>query len=97
MTDVNEAPQRTVIGRTLALGINVSEADQLPKVGRYLAKFLTEIDHPHGPFDLNLVVSVNPTDASAIGPVEIPTTQDEPQITVEIVQVDDIDGEEEAH
>lgn len=66
----------TRIKRTLSIGINVSDVRKLPKVGRDIAAFLKSVDHEHGPFDVNIAVSVEPTEATAIGPIEYePKTQ----------------------
>lgn len=60
--------------RQISVGINVTNAEDLPKVGGYLAKFLDRVDIPHGPFDVDIVLSVEPTDATGIGPANIPGT-----------------------
>jgi hypothetical protein len=85
----------TPIKRNLSIGVNVKEAGNLPKVGRHLAAFLKTVDHDHGPFDVNIAVSVEPTDASAIGPIELPQGDEEMPQTIEIVYMDrgDVDPE----
>lgn len=44
--------------RRISVGITVEDVKDLPKVGAYLKRFLTEVDVPHGPFDLTFVLSV---------------------------------------
>lgn len=56
--------------RNITIGINVKSASSLPKVGAHLSAFLSAIEEYAGPADINLAVSVNPTPAAAIRPVE---------------------------
>ncbi|MGF9711675.1 hypothetical protein [Paenibacillus naphthalenovorans] len=80
------------ISRALTIGINVNDARKLPQAGRHLAAFLKSVDHDHGPFDINVVVSVEPTVTSAIGPVELPADDGADQ-TVEVIMLGgDFDG-----
>lgn len=79
-------------GRTLSIGINVDAASKLPKVGEYVAKFLTNLTEKHGLFTVNIAVSVEPTEASAIGPVE-PTNDDDGYSEMEIVFIPEKEGE----
>lgn len=71
MSGAAETPQQPVIKRALSIGINVKDIRKLPKVGRDIAKFLKSVDHDHGPFDVNIALSVEPTEAGAIGPIEL--------------------------
>jgi hypothetical protein len=80
------------IKRTLSIGINVKDVRKLPKVGVDIAKFLKSVDIDHGPFDINIAVSVEPTEAGIIGPIEFPKAGDELPQTIEIVYVDSDDG-----
>lgn len=43
--------------RRISVGITVEDVKDLPKVGAYLKRFLTEVDVPHGPFHINVVLS----------------------------------------
>lgn len=74
--------------RSLTVGINVGDVRRLPQVGRHLAAFLKTVDHDHGPFDINLAVSVEPTVAGAIGPVEFPNSSDDLAPQIEVIYVD---------
>lgn len=60
--------------RVLSIGINVSDAKKLPKVGEYVAEFLSNLTQEHGLFTVNLALSVAPTESSAIGPIEYPNS-----------------------
>lgn len=44
--------------RRISVGITVEDVKDLPKAGVYLKRFLNEVDLPHGPFHLNVVLSV---------------------------------------
>lgn len=58
--------------RVLSIGINVSDAKKLPKVGEYVSGFLSNLTREHGLFSVNLALSVEPTESSAIGLIEYP-------------------------
>ncbi|NOU98441.1 hypothetical protein [Paenibacillus planticolens] len=79
--------------RSLSLGINVKDVRNLPKVGRHISAFLKSVDHDHGPFDVNIAASVEPTEAAAIGPVELPAADDKPPQEFEVVYL--VGGERE--
>ncbi|CAM2954328.1 hypothetical protein PASE110613_09375 [Paenibacillus sediminis] len=65
--------------RRISVGMTVDNVRELPKASAQLKRFLTEIDVDHGPFDLNIVVSV--------GGYDFPT--------IEIVAADVVATEEE--
>lgn len=52
--------------RRISVGITLDTVKDLPKAGAYLKRFLTEVDVPHGPFDLNIVMSVGGYDFPTI-------------------------------
>ncbi|MCM3784360.1 hypothetical protein M3231_15355 [Neobacillus mesonae] len=79
-------------GRTLSIGINVDAASKLPKVGEYVAKFLTHLTEQHGLFTVSIAVSVEPTEASAIGPIE-PVNDDDEDSDFEIIFIPEKEGE----
>jgi hypothetical protein len=69
--------------RALSIGINVSALDKLPKAGVFVARFLKSVDGDHGPFDVNIAISVEPTEDARIGSIEFPRAGEEtPRIIV---------------
>ncbi|GGF88160.1 hypothetical protein [Paenibacillus abyssi] len=72
--------------RKISVGINVKSAASLPRLGAQLQAFFSAIEEYVGPADINLAVSVNPTPAAAIGPIEYPQ---EPPRDIEIIFVPD--------
>lgn len=78
--------------RRIALGINVEGAKDLPNVGRYLSRFMKEVDGAHGPFNVTVEIIVAPMGLSALPPAEIPR-DDEP--IIEITYIGDKEGEED--
>jgi hypothetical protein len=74
--------------RALSIGVNVSALDKLPKAGVFVARFLKSVDDDHGPFDVNIAISVEPTEESRIGPIEFPNgSAGNDTQTIEIVYV----------
>lgn len=55
----------TQIKRKLAVGISVTGVKELPSAGRKLAEFLRSVDHDHGPFEIDIAVSVGAAEAPA--------------------------------
>jgi hypothetical protein len=74
--------------RRLSLGINVKQPKDLRSAGRYLNGFLKEIDHEHGPFDIEIGLSVNGNPPQASPP-------DEPKYEIVFIPDDGGDYEEE--
>jgi hypothetical protein len=91
-TQPQQAPPPRQIIRRLTLGINVNDAGDLQKAGRQLDRFLKQIDYAHGPFDLDMAVSVNPIKgAPPAEEVFVKPDGDDYEI---VVIVDGEDGEE---
>nr|WP_154895218.1 hypothetical protein [Paenibacillus xylanexedens] len=66
--------------RKLTVMINVHDVKKLPQAGKNLAKFITELSHDHGLFTTDIVMSVEPTVYTALGPAEMPADEDGPEI-----------------
>jgi hypothetical protein len=77
--------------RKISVGINVKSPANLPQLGERLAAFFRALEPEIGPFDVSLAVSVNPTDAAAIGPIEYPKDERD----IEIVFIPDQSGDHE--
>jgi hypothetical protein len=75
--------------RRIALGVNVKDAKELPQVGRYLSRFIKEIDGDHGPFNLTVELIVAPMGTSALPPAEIPKDDDKPNVEITYIGFDD--------
>ncbi|MNV07209.1 hypothetical protein D3C71_976290 [compost metagenome] len=67
--------------RRISVGLTVDNVKDLPKAGAQLKRFLTEVDVDHGPFDLNIVVSVGGYDFPTFEIVAV--AEEQPQITEE--------------
>lgn len=67
--------------RKLTVMLNVHDVRKLPQAGKNLAKFLTELSHDHGLFTTDIVMSVEPTVYTAMGPAELP----EREVEIEII------------
>lgn len=75
--------------RKLTVLINVSDARRLPQVGGHLAKFLTALTKDHGLFNVEVALSVEPTQYTAFGPAEMPP--EELDMQIEIVSEEESD------
>jgi hypothetical protein len=80
------------IPRHMTLGINVENVADLPKAGRQMAAFLKSVDHDHGPFEIDIVVSVNPLKPEHF--VDL-SSRGNSGDTIEIVFVPDESGDDE--
>ena len=54
----NAANVTNPIKRRLSVGLSVGSVKDIPKAGVYLKRFLDEVDIAHGPFALDVVMSV---------------------------------------
>lgn len=52
--------------RRMSIGINVAKASQLTKTAEQVDAFIQRIDHDHGAFDIDIIVSVNPLSAEQL-------------------------------
>lgn len=54
-----DSASATRIQRRLTIGVNIASAD-IRKTARDLDEMLKRIDHAHGPFEIDVAISVNP-------------------------------------
>ncbi|WP_427050427.1 hypothetical protein [Paenibacillus sp. TC-CSREp1] len=61
--------------RKLTVMLNVHDMRKLPQAGKNLAKFITELSNEHGLFTTDIVMSVEPTVYTSLGPAEMPADE----------------------
>jgi len=66
--------------RKLTVLLNVHDVKKLPQAGKNLAKFITELSHEHGLFTTDIVMSVEPTVYTSLGPAELPADEGDIEI-----------------
>lgn len=75
--------------RKLTVMLNVHDMRKLPQAGKHLAKFITELTQDHGLFTTDIVMSVEPTVYTALGPAEMPAGEGEFEIVFTPEREDD--------
>lgn len=81
-----EKPEPRRIIRRLSLGVTVKDAKELRASTKTLTEFIKRIDHDHGPFDVEVGVSVGVSPAPA---------QSRKSLEDQIIEVIYVDGPED--